>query len=139
MDKDRLIEALTRKGNLCFPANERMSAILQEPLTGLKSVTQDGSTLWFEGEKPTPATIRIKVYPTGHVVFYNTFGRRFLMTDPEGNPLHEAEWEADEATTKSNSSRCGASSIANSGSASNPAPKNSPLTSASRVSQIGRK
>ncbi|NIQ03590.1 MAG: hypothetical protein GWM98_27300 [Nitrospinaceae bacterium] len=31
-------------------------------------------------------------------MFYNTYGRRFLMTDPEGNPLHEAEWGADEAT-----------------------------------------
>ncbi len=98
MDKDRLIEALTREGNIRFPTNERMAAILQEPLTSLKSQTQDGSTLWFEGNKPTPANIRIKIYPTGHVVFYNTFGRRFLMTDPEGNPLHEVEWAADEAT-----------------------------------------
>jgi hypothetical protein len=98
MDKDRLIEALTREGNLCFPANKRMADILREPLTGLKNVTQDGATLWFEGDKPSPATIRIKIYPTGHVVFYNTFGRRFLMTDPEGHPLHEAEWEADPAT-----------------------------------------
>lgn len=98
MDTDRLIEALTREGNLRFPANERMAAILQETLTRLKSETKDGSTLWFDGDQPTPANIRIKIYPTGHMVFYNTFGRRFLMTDPEGNPLHEAEWEADEAT-----------------------------------------
>ena len=98
MDKDQLIEALTREGNLCFPANKRMADILQEPLTRLKSETQEGATLWFEGDKSTPANIRIKIYPTGHRVFYNTFGRRFLMTDPEGNPLHEAEWEADEAT-----------------------------------------
>ena len=98
MDKNRLIEALTREGNLCFPANKRMADILQEPLTRLKSEMQDGATLWFEGDKSTPANIRIKIYPTGHKVFYNTFGRRFLMTDPEGNPLHEAEWEADAAT-----------------------------------------
>ncbi len=98
MNKDRLIEALTREGNLRFPTNERMAAIFQEPLTHLKSQIQDGSTLWFDGEKLTPANIRIKIYPTGHVVFYNTYGRRFLMVDPEGNPLHEAEWQADEAT-----------------------------------------
>ncbi|MEE8206352.1 MAG: hypothetical protein V3T82_05350, partial [Nitrospinaceae bacterium] len=98
MDKDRLIEALAREGNLRFPANVRMAAILQEPLTRLKNEIKDGATLWFEGDQPTPANIRVKIYPTGHVVFYNTFGRRFLMTDPEGNPLHEAEWEANEAT-----------------------------------------
>ena len=98
MDTDRLIEALTREGNLRFPANERMAAILKEPLTRLKSETKDGSTLWFDGDKPIPTNIRIKIYPTGHIVFYNTFGRRFLMTDPEGNPLHEAEWQADETT-----------------------------------------
>jgi hypothetical protein len=30
---------------------------------------------------------------TGHLVFYRSDGRRFLATDPEGNPLHECEWE----------------------------------------------
>ncbi len=29
---------------------------------------------------------------TGHLVFYRSDGRRFLATDPEGNPLHECEW-----------------------------------------------
>ena len=98
MDKDRLIEALSREGNLCFPTNKHMTDILREPLTHLKSESRDGVTLWYEGDQPTPAGIRVKIYPTGHTVFYNTLGRRFLMTDPEGNPLHEAEWEVDEAT-----------------------------------------
>ena len=32
---------------------------------------------------------------TGHLVFYRSDGRRFLSTDPEGNPLHECEWGSD--------------------------------------------
>ena len=32
---------------------------------------------------------------SGHLVFYRSDGRRFLATDPEGNPLHECEWGAD--------------------------------------------
>ena len=32
---------------------------------------------------------------TGHLVFYRSDGRRFLATDPEGNPLHECEWGID--------------------------------------------
>jgi len=35
--------------------------------------------------------------PTGHLVFYRPDGRRFLTTDPEGNPLHECEWGTDAA------------------------------------------
>ncbi|HSF67948.1 MAG TPA: hypothetical protein VLA67_11030 [Nitrospiraceae bacterium] len=34
---------------------------------------------------------------TGHLVFYRSDGRRFLATDPEGNPLHELEWGVDAA------------------------------------------
>ena len=34
---------------------------------------------------------------TGHLVFYRSDGRRFLATDPEGNPLHECEWGTDAA------------------------------------------
>lgn len=29
---------------------------------------------------------------TGHVVVYGPLGRRILMTDPDGHPLHECEW-----------------------------------------------
>lgn len=32
---------------------------------------------------------------TGHLVFYRSDGRRFLATDPAGNPLHECEWGSD--------------------------------------------
>ena len=35
---------------------------------------------------------RVVRLSTGHLVFYRSDGRRFLATDPEGNPLHECEW-----------------------------------------------
>ncbi len=33
--------------------------------------------------------------PSGHLIFYGSHGRRVLATDPDGNPLHECEWEVD--------------------------------------------
>ncbi len=38
---------------------------------------------------------RVVRQATGHLVFYRPDGRRFLATDPEGNPLHECEWRTD--------------------------------------------
>lgn len=38
---------------------------------------------------------RVVRQATGHLVFYRPDGRRFLATDPEGNPLHECEWGTD--------------------------------------------
>ncbi|HSC56997.1 MAG TPA: hypothetical protein VLC51_07315 [Nitrospira sp.] len=38
---------------------------------------------------------RVVRRPTGHLVFYRSDGRRFLATDPAGNPLHECEWGID--------------------------------------------
>jgi hypothetical protein len=40
---------------------------------------------------------RVVCQPTGHLVFYHSDGRRFLATDPAGNPLHECEWGIDAA------------------------------------------
>ena len=40
---------------------------------------------------------RVVRQSTGHLVFYRSDGRRFLATDPEGNPLHECEWGFDAA------------------------------------------
>src|SRR5215210_823826 len=36
----------------------------------------------------------VKRSSTGHLVFYRPDGRRFLATDPTGNPLHECEWQS---------------------------------------------
>ncbi|WP_447976801.1 hypothetical protein [Candidatus Nitrospira bockiana] len=33
--------------------------------------------------------------PTGHLLYYGRHGRRILATDPDGNPLHECEWETE--------------------------------------------
>ena len=38
---------------------------------------------------------RVVRQATGHLVFYRSDDRRFLATDPEGNPLHECEWGTD--------------------------------------------
>ena len=35
---------------------------------------------------------RVRSQPSGHLVFYGATGRRILLTDPEGHPLHECEW-----------------------------------------------
>ena len=35
---------------------------------------------------------RVVCRATGHLVFYRPDGRRFLATDPIGNPLHECDW-----------------------------------------------
>jgi hypothetical protein len=35
---------------------------------------------------------RVHRQPSGHLVFYGGGNCRFLMTDPEGHPLHECEW-----------------------------------------------
>lgn len=40
---------------------------------------------------------RVVRQATGHLVFYRQDGRRFLATDPAGNPLHECEWGTDAA------------------------------------------
>lgn len=60
--------ALTRPGNVVFPSN----------LPFLKDVMAAGG--------------RMVRRSSGHMVFYGPDNRRFLATDPDGNPLHELEW-----------------------------------------------
>lgn len=40
---------------------------------------------------------RIIEQPTGHFVLYGRHGRRVLLVDPEGQPLHECLWEEQES------------------------------------------
>lgn len=54
--------------------------------------------LRFPGNQPFKTDLRqaggtVVCQPTGHLVFYRPDGRRFLATDPAGNPLHECDWE----------------------------------------------
>jgi hypothetical protein len=69
MSSDPVSCALTTPGHLSFSANSPYSINLQQ------------------------AGGRMKRLATGHLVFYRPDGRRFLATDPAGNPLHECEWE----------------------------------------------
>ena len=73
MSADPLLAALYTAGHLRFLTN--------------RSFAQD-----FE-----QADGRVVRQATGHLVFYRQDGRRFLATDPAGNPLHECEWGADAA------------------------------------------
>ncbi len=53
--------------------------------------------LWFPSTQTlarqfADAGGQVERLSTGHLVFYRPDGRRFLATDPSGNPLHECEW-----------------------------------------------
>ena len=63
-----VLSALTRPGNVVFPAN----------LPFLEDLTAAGG--------------RMARQRSGHLIFYGPNNRRFLATDPDGNPLHECEW-----------------------------------------------
>jgi hypothetical protein len=63
------VDALTRPGNLVFDANTSYRDNLEQ------------------------AGGRVVRQPSGHLVFYTKEGRRFLYTDPDGQALHECEWE----------------------------------------------
>jgi hypothetical protein len=67
---------LTRPGTLVFHSNQRFA--------------QD-----FDAARG-----RVVRRPSGHWVFYGPEGRRMLMTDPDGHPLHECEWEGEGPRTK---------------------------------------
>jgi len=71
MPSDTSCAALTSSGNLRFSSNFPFAQGLEQ------------------------AGGRVVRQPTGHLVFYRQDGRRFLATDPEGNPLHECEWGTD--------------------------------------------
>ena len=95
-EKEKFLSALKKPGSLRFPCNEKSAADIESNFSQLKSETLDGASYWFENGKPSVANTRIKVYPTGHMAFYNSQGRRFLTTDPGGEPLNECEWIEDQ-------------------------------------------
>ena len=43
--------------------------------------------------KWSPDRVTWKQLPSGHRVVYGPLGRRILLTDPDGHPLHECEWD----------------------------------------------
>ena len=63
----------------------------------LSSLLQNPGTLALQGnlslpENVSPDSMRCNQLATGHLVLYGPLGRRILMTDPDGHPLHECEW-----------------------------------------------
>lgn len=61
------------------------SAILQAP--GALTLNADRAAKWL------PDCVTWKQLPSGHLAAYGPLGRRILLTDPDGHPLHECEWD----------------------------------------------
>lgn len=61
-------------------------------------ILQDPASFGLKGNQALVANtssdgMTCKQLSTGHVVVYGPLGRRILMADPDGHPLHECEWE----------------------------------------------
>ena len=93
LEKDELISTLTHPGNVRFHANKNEVLTILKETKNLKKISIGDIETWFLDNKPTIANTRIRRYSTGHFVFYNSEGKRFLFADPEGHPLHECEWK----------------------------------------------
>ena len=64
----------------------------------LSSILQSPASFGLKGNRAlvtnaSPDSMTCKQLATGHVVLYGPLGRRILMVDPDGHPLHECEWE----------------------------------------------
>ena len=68
------------------PSASFVKAVLEQP----GAVALPGNARFVEDF--TGAGGRVQRQISGHLVFYGPGHRRFLMTDPEGHPLHECEW-----------------------------------------------
>ena len=66
------------------------SAIFSSILHNPASFTLKGNQVLVADTSSDSVTC--KQLATGHVVVYGPLGRRILMTDPDGHPLHECEW-----------------------------------------------
>ena len=97
---EKIIQALTREGSLIFADNLSYATDLEKIAPNLKTLEKDGCEIWFENDTPTILNTRVKIFPTRHIAFYNKEGRRFLYTDPEGTPLHEALWTQEDGKTQ---------------------------------------
>lgn len=61
------------------------------------SILQNAQNVLLKGNRALIASaswdsMTYKQLTTGHIVAYGPLGRRILMTDPDGHPLHECEW-----------------------------------------------
>ena len=75
-----------------------MSSGLNNPSVIVSSILNNPRALALPGNRAfgtkSANELTCKRLETGHVVLYGPLGRRMLMTDPDGHPLHECEWEA---------------------------------------------
>jgi hypothetical protein len=69
-----------------MPASLSIHAVLSRPETFRFSSNRPYATNFDEQGG------RIAQLPGGHSVVYGRHGRRLLLVDPEGHPLHECEW-----------------------------------------------
>lgn len=77
-----------------------LSSILQNPA----NFALTGNRLFLA--KTSPDSVTCKQLATGHVVVYGPWGRRILMADPDGHPLHECEWaQVDDGMVRLSSAR----------------------------------
>ncbi len=63
-----------------------LSSLLQRP----GNLTLPGNRVFARARENIRLSMRRQ--PHGHVVVYGPHGRRILLTDPDGHPLHECEW-----------------------------------------------
>ena len=71
---------------------------MKNPSTIFSSILQNPASLTLKGNQAFLANVSLgrltcNQLATGHVVLHGPLGRRILMTDPDGHPLHECEWE----------------------------------------------
>ena len=71
---------------------------MQENLESLRSIIQKPGNLALEGNLVFTTQmgfiqVSSRRQPTGHIVVYGPHGRRILLVDPDGHPLHECEWK----------------------------------------------
>jgi hypothetical protein len=73
-----------------MPATLSIHAILSRPAT-LQFPSNSPYAVHFDEQGG-----RVAQLSGGHYVFYGRHGRRLLLTDPDGHPLHECEWGKDQ-------------------------------------------
>ncbi len=69
---------------------------MKPPFTVFAEILQTPGALTLNADhvaKWSPDRVTWKQLTSGHLVVYGPLGRRILLTDPDGHPLHECEWE----------------------------------------------
>ncbi len=75
-----------------------MSESLKNHPAIVSTILHNPASFTLEGNRAlvantSPDSLTCKELATGHVVVYGPLGRRMLLTDPDGHPLHECEWD----------------------------------------------